>query len=84
MSIVSGWVFVIGCAIGTPADQCVEQTVNGYYYDDLTSCQLDNAGDPRHNAKCVEVVVIKNAGEDPAAGSIDRVLDSFDDSAGVP
>lgn len=82
MSVISGWVFVIGCAVGTPADQCQEQTANGYLYDDVQSCKLDNSGDPRPNTRCVEVVVVRDAGEDPQAGNIQRILDSFDDSAG--
>lgn len=82
MSTVTGWIFVIGCAVGTPADQCIEEPVNGYAYNDVQSCQMDNAGDPRPNMKCIEVIVVRDAGEDPAAGSIERILHSFDDSAG--
>lgn len=84
MSTIAGWVFVIGCATGTPATDCIEQPVNGYWYNDEQSCQLDNAGDPRHNMKCIEVIVVDGGGEDPKAGAIERILDSFDDSAGAP
>lgn len=82
MPLVTGWVFAIGCAIGTPATQCIEEPVNGYFYHDVESCKLDNAGDPRHNAKCVEVQVVLNPGDDASAGSIEKVFDSLDDSAG--
>jgi hypothetical protein len=82
MSIVTGWVFALVCAAGTPADQCREEALTGYYYQDAESCKLDNAGDPRPNARCVEVQVIHAPGEDASAGAIEKVLSELDDSAG--
>lgn len=82
MPIVTGWVFALVCAAGTPADQCREEALTGYYYHDAESCKLDNAGDPRPNTRCVEVQVLQSPGEDANADAVERVFNEMDDSAG--
>lgn len=82
MAIVTGWVFALVCAAGTPAEQCREEALTGYYYHDAESCKLDNAGDPRPNTRCIEVQVLQSPGEDANADAVEKVFNELDDSAG--